>query len=45
MSKLIANSLNTYFLTVVGKLNSSSESPTEQNTMQYMIKTIPNGIS
>jgi hypothetical protein len=39
--KLIANSFNTYFLTTVEKLNKSTKSPTEEEAIQYMTKTIP----
>jgi hypothetical protein len=39
--KLIANLFNTYFLTAVEKLNNVTNSPVEEEAIQYMTKTIP----
>jgi hypothetical protein len=38
--KLTANSVNTYFLTIVEKPNNGTKSPTEEEAIQYMTKTI-----
>jgi hypothetical protein len=34
-TKLMANSFNTYFLTIVEKLNNDARNPTEEETIQY----------
>jgi hypothetical protein len=39
--KLTANSFNTHFLIIVEKLNNSTKSPTEEEAIQYVTKTIP----
>jgi hypothetical protein len=39
-----ANSLNTYFLTIVEKLNNSTKTPRKEEVIQYMTKTVPRTI-
>jgi hypothetical protein len=39
-SFITAKSFNTYFLTVVEKLNSDTKCPTEEDSIQYITKTI-----
>jgi hypothetical protein len=39
--KLRANLFNTYFLTIVEKLNNGTKSPTEEEAIQCMTKKIP----